>query len=48
VRWVNDRPQGGGMGIKLMDVSLEHRVLLQSLAAQGAAARTPASPSGNA
>ena len=31
VRWVNDSPMGAGMGIRLLDVSLEERVLLASL-----------------
>ena len=33
VRWVNDAPHAGGMGIKLIDVSLEDRALLSALAA---------------
>ncbi len=31
VRWVNDTPSTGGMGIKLLDVSLEDRMVLSSL-----------------
>jgi hypothetical protein len=31
VRWVNDAPHAGGMGIKFMDVSLEDRALLSTL-----------------
>jgi hypothetical protein len=31
VRWVNDAPHAGGMGIKFIDVSLEDRALLSSL-----------------
>jgi hypothetical protein len=31
VRWVNDTPSTGGMGIKLIDVSLEDRMVLSSL-----------------
>jgi hypothetical protein len=37
VRWVNDRPHAGGMGLKLLDVSLEDRLLLSALE-QGTAA----------
>lgn len=33
VRWVNDAPLGAGMGIRLLDVSVEDRVLLASLPA---------------
>ncbi|MCG5052580.1 MAG: PilZ domain-containing protein [Myxococcales bacterium] len=33
VRWVNDAPLGSGMGIRLVDVSLEDRILLASLPA---------------
>jgi hypothetical protein len=31
VRWVNDAPNTGGMGIKFIDVSLEDRMVLSSL-----------------
>src|SRR5919198_983699 len=31
VRWVNDTPHAGGMGIRLIDVSVEDRTLLSSL-----------------
>jgi hypothetical protein len=31
VRWVNDTPNIGGMGIKFIDVSLEDRMVLSSL-----------------
>jgi hypothetical protein len=43
VRWVNDRPHAGGMGLRLLDVSDEDRELLASL---GTA--VPEAPSGNA
>ncbi len=33
VRWFNDAPHAGGMGIKLMDVSLEDRIVLSSIVA---------------
>lgn len=31
VRWVNDAPMGAGMGIRLIDVSVEERILLATL-----------------
>ncbi len=31
VRWVNDAPHAGGMGIQLVDVPLEDRILLSSI-----------------
>lgn len=31
VRWVNDAPMGAGMGIRLLDVSVEDRILLATL-----------------
>jgi len=31
VRWVNDAPNVGGMGIRFIDVSLEDRLVLSSL-----------------
>lgn len=31
VRWVNDSPHGGGMGLRLIDVALDDRALLASL-----------------
>ncbi len=31
VRWVNDAPNTGGMGIRFIDVSLEDRMVLSSL-----------------
>ena len=33
VRWVNDAPHAGGMGIKFIDLTLEDRALLSSLMA---------------
>lgn len=46
VRWVKDAPHAGGMGIKLLDVSLEDRALLATL---GEAPRNDrAYPTGNA
>lgn len=48
VRWVNDSPHGGGMGLKLIDVSLDDRALLESLSGQPLAAARPPAPSGNA
>jgi len=46
VRWVNDAPHAGGMGIKFIDVSLEDRALLTSLTGVGLADR--ATQTGNA
>lgn len=46
VRWVNDAPHSGGMGIKLVDVPLEDRILLSSLSDMPDAGH--AVPSGNA
>jgi hypothetical protein len=53
VRWVKDLPNAGGMGIRLVDVSLEDRALLSSLAEDRDGARDVARddgrlPSGNA
>jgi hypothetical protein len=45
VRWINDTPAGGGMGLKLMDVSMEDRELLNLLADRSDA---PAIRSGHA
>lgn len=47
VRWVNDAPHSGGMGIRLIDVSIEDRALLSSLGDRGLIEARPA-PSGNA
>ncbi len=49
VRWVNEAAHAGGMGIRLIDVSLEHREILSSL--DGPPAGTDAlarGPAGNA
>jgi hypothetical protein len=44
VRWVRDMPDAGGMGIRLLDVTLEIRALLRSLGTERAArAGTPVS-----
>ena len=40
VRWVNDAPHAGGMGIKFIDVSLEDRAVLSSLTGGAAALAT--------
>jgi len=47
VRWVSDSPDAGGMGVKLIDVSLEDRALLESMA-PGVAGTPRPLPSGNA
>lgn len=46
VRWVNDTPDAGGMGLRLIDVSLEDRRILSSLMA-GLVVR-PVTPTGHA
>jgi hypothetical protein len=33
VRWVNDAPHAGGMGLRLFDVGLEDRLLLSTISA---------------
>jgi PilZ domain len=33
VRWINDNPNSGGMGVRLFDVSLEDRAVLSNLPA---------------
>ena len=48
VRWVNDAPSIGGMGIKFLDVSLEDRMVLSSLGLAALAGSASASPSGEA
>jgi hypothetical protein len=48
VRWVNDTPHGGGMGLKLIDVSLEDRALLESLVPAGLASPRTRISTGNA
>jgi hypothetical protein len=45
VRWVKDLPHAGGMGLRLVDVSLEDRALLTSLGLLG---KDLPLPSGNA
>jgi hypothetical protein len=47
VRWVNDAPNTGGMGIKFYDVSLEDRIVLSSLGLS-ALAVSAAMPGGEA
>jgi hypothetical protein len=44
VRWVNDAPNTGGMGIKFFDVSLEDRMVLSSLGLSALAGTASASP----
>lgn len=44
VRWVNDAPNTGGMGIRLFDVSLEDRMVLSSLGLSSLAKSASASP----
>jgi len=46
VRWVNDSPDSGGMGIRFIDVSMEDRMVLSSLGLTAMAAREAASPTG--
>lgn len=48
VRWVNDAPNTGGMGIKFFDVSLEDRLVLSSLGLSALAGSAQAVPSGEA
>lgn len=49
VRWVNDAPHAGGMGIKFIDVSLEDRALLTTLGNHAAVmVEARVTPSGNA
>jgi hypothetical protein len=48
VRWVNDTPSVGGMGIKFLEVSLEDRMVLSSLGLSALAGSASASPSGEA
>lgn len=40
VRWVSDAPTGAGMGVRFVDVNLEDRLLLSSLASGDAAEMT--------
>jgi hypothetical protein len=48
VRWVNDTPDIGGMGIKFIDVSLEDRMVLSSLGLTAQAGGAYSTPSGEA
>jgi hypothetical protein len=48
VRWVNDTPNIGGMGIKLIDVSLEDRMVLSSLGLSALASDAYSAPGGEA
>jgi hypothetical protein len=48
VRWVNDTPSTGGMGIRFFDVSLEDRMVLSSLGLSALADGAHAAPSGEA
>ena len=48
VRWVNDAPNTGGMGVKFFDVSLEDRMVLSSLGMSALAGTAFASPNGEA
>ncbi len=48
VRWVNDAPSTGGMGIRFIDVSLEDRMVLSSLGLHELVDGASASPNGEA
>lgn len=48
VRWVNDAPNVGGMGIRFMDVSLEDRMVLSSLGLSALASDACSPPAGEA
>jgi PilZ domain len=48
VRWVNDMPNIGGMGIKFIDVSLEDRMVLSSLGLSALAGSEYSTPGGEA
>ena len=48
VRWVNDTPSTGGMGIKFIDVSLEDRMVLSSLGLYELADGASSVPTGEA
>ena len=48
VRWVNDTPDTGGMGIKFFDVSLEDRMVLSSLGLSALAGSASAAAAGEA
>ena len=46
VRWVNDSPDSGGMGIRFIDVGMEDRMVLSSLGLTAMVARESASAAG--
>ena len=48
VRWVNETPYAGGMGIRLVAVSAEARALLASLGGEGLAAAALGAAAGHA
>jgi len=48
VRWVNDTPNTGGMGIRFIDVSLEDRMVLSSLGLYDLANVASSTPTGEA
>jgi hypothetical protein len=48
VRWVNDTPSTGGMGIRFIDVSLEDRMVLSSLGLYEMTDGASAPPTGEA
>jgi|GEM_PF-1359394 len=48
VRWVNETPSIGGMGIKFIDVSLEDRMVLSSLGLSALASGAYAAHTGEA
>ena len=48
VRWVNDTPNVGGMGIRFIDVSLEDRMVLSSLGLSALARDAYSPPVGEA
>ena len=48
VRWVNDTPNIGGMGIRFIDVSLEDRMVLSSLGLSALASGAYSTPSSEA
>ena len=48
VRWVNETPDVGGMGIEFLDPSLEDRIVLSSLGLSALSTGASASPGGPA
>jgi hypothetical protein len=48
VRWVNETPDTGGMGIKFFDVNLEDRMVLSSLGLSALAGSASAAAAGEA